>query len=111
MSYDVWIVRELDGVEHMVAECGNYTSNVSPMWTLALGTCNSLGTTIDLHPVTDDLLPHLQRAITAMTDDPSPFVDLNPENGWGDYDGALRYLQRIAHDCRLHPGARVVVSR
>jgi hypothetical protein len=111
MSYHVWIERDLDGHPHRVAECGNYTSNVGSMWIRALGLGITLGETIERYPTTDELAPHLRQAIAAMINDPAAYEELNPSNGWGDYSGALAYLQRIEQACRLHPGARVMVWR
>lgn len=37
MNWDVSIVTELDGQEVEVLDCGNYTYNVSPMFTDSMG--------------------------------------------------------------------------
>jgi hypothetical protein len=34
----------------------------------------------------------------------------NPENGWGDAEGAVTYLWDIQRMCEAHPKARLVIS-
>lgn len=38
-------------------------------------------------------------AIRRMEADPERFKALNPPNGWGDYDGALRFLRNLRDLC------------
>lgn len=44
------------------------------------------------------LLPTLQRAIDNLESDPDRYREMNPENGWGDYDGGLQTLRHL-RDC------------
>lgn len=37
--------------------------------------------------------------------------DLNPENGWGDYDGLLKFACEYASACFKYPSATIGVSR
>lgn len=36
---------------------------------------------------------------------------LNPSNGWGDYEGFVKFVRGYLEACRRHPGATVEVSR
>lgn len=106
MSYDVTFYQE-----RAIGEpWKNYTSNVSPMWYQALGGV-TLGDIIELHPRAGNLLPFLLRAIRAMRADPAAYKAMNPENGWGDYYGAVRFLVWMARNCKRDPDAKVEVWR
>jgi hypothetical protein len=111
VSYDIHLYMNIDtGAAEpswfTVAEIGNYTSNVAPMWTDALG--HSLA---DLKEQTaGEALPALQRAVTALEADPGKYEAMNPSNGWGGYRGALDYLRRLRDACAEHPKATIYVS-
>ena len=86
-----------------------HTYNLSAMWRLA--------GVFENHPI-DDL--HGERAATigdraargllrAVTK-PSEFKALNPSNGWGDYEGFVQVLTRLAIDCAEEPEAIAHVS-
>ncbi len=47
--------------------------------------------------------PKLAAAVATMEATPGEFKKLNPENGWGDYDGALRTLREMANWCASYP--------
>lgn len=51
------------------------------------------------------MLPTLQRAIDRMLQDPDIYTALNPENGWGDYDGALKTLIKLRDAIARNPDA------
>ena len=107
MSYDGWLMMDTGGPEvATVAELGNCTSNVSPMWRKALAVA---GEDIRLSEtegrVAADVLPLLRRAVEHMRDHAAEYTCMNPSNGWGDYDGALKYLANVARQCELHPRA------
>lgn len=98
MSYDIHL--------EMTVDIGNYTSNVAPMWTKALGYRLA-----DLHTKTaDDALDDLRRAVQHMQDHPDVYRALEPSNGWGSYDGALDYLRRLLDACTTHPEAMIRIS-
>ena len=109
MSY--WTTMEMDtGGEEIatVCEMGNMTSNVSRMWTKALG-----HTLASMHGWQGhECIPHLNRAIKSMTEPAlaSDYLALNPPNGWGDVAGARAYLLGILLGCRAHPNASLRVS-
>lgn len=111
MSYDIELYMNIDtGAPEphwfTVADIGNYTSNVAPMWGDALG--HRLA---DLKEKTaSDALPALQRAVAALEADPAKYEAMNPPNGWGDYQGALDYLRRLRDACAEHPKATIHMS-
>jgi hypothetical protein len=107
VSYDVYL--EIDtGAECMatVADIGNYTANVSPMWTRALGEPLA-----DLHGRTaGGVVEQLDRAIAAMQAAPGEYEAMNPANGWGRFEGALNYLRDLRAACAEHPKTQIRVS-
>jgi hypothetical protein len=110
MSYDVYF--ESDAAEEGAEWADpwrNYTSNTSAMWADALG--ENLGDLIERCSRPADLLPHVVRGILAMRADPAKFAAMNPKNGWGNYEGALAYLEWLAAACRYYPERKVRVSR
>ena len=118
MSYNVYIEIDTgspDGLT-MVEEVGNYTSNVSGMWTHAL-TRTPLDELRGRQRLRDlkgvncaDAIPCLTRAVEHMTDHPEEYKSMEPDNGWGDYAGALAYLKALLDACRRHPKASIDVT-
>lgn len=106
MSYDVSLTINTGIEEVNVAECGNYTSNVSPMWSEALGF--PLSKLCGMNA--SDAVPHLRKAIAAMEDEPNKYRAMNPENGWGNYEGALSYLRKMLIECVQHPLCKIYIS-
>lgn len=111
MSYNISLYMSVDTggslpVEVELADIGNYTSNVSGMWTEALGYRLA-----DLKgKAARDCIPDLQRAVADMIADPGRYEAMNPPNGWGSYDGALDYLRRLRDACIAHPKASIYIS-
>lgn len=107
MSYDIWLVIDTGGVEPAeVGRSRNYTSNCAPMWRAA-------GADLaEFHGKTaDECIPSLCEACGAMMCDRATYEAMNPENGWGDYEGCLKFLQTLLSDFCNHPKATVCVSR
>lgn len=107
MSWDVSLVVDTGGPEPAELSFldANYTHNVQPMFALA---GLDLG---GLHGErAGEAAAKLTAAIAAMRQDPERFRAMNPPNGWGDYDGALAFLERIRTACLAHPLATVRVS-
>ena len=94
MSYDVSIEYH-----YQAEEVGDMTSNVADMWNNALG-C-TLGSLNGWQ--CSEAEPVLRKGIREMEKRRDAYTALAPENGWGDYDGALDYLRRIAASCVRHP--------
>lgn len=110
MSYDFSMEAPLgpDGSMVSVGDFDmNYTYNVSPMFRLALGG-NGVN---DLHGcVGSEAIPRLRAAIADMEDRPSVYRAMNPDNGWGDYEGALGVLKRLCDWCVAAPMAHIRIS-
>lgn len=53
----------------------------------------------------------LEAGLARLRAAPDRFKRLNPENGWGDYDGLVRFADSVLTACREHPTATVRVWR
>jgi len=114
MSYDTSLVTRCrhcsNGKQHYDA---NYTYNVSGMFRLALygSTESEKGwTSLDGMKVSD-ALPMLNKAYEHMSDpvNANTYRKMNPSNGWGDFEGATRYLKDLLDACREWPDAVIEV--
>lgn len=106
MSYDCYMMIDTGGKDHAIVEdIGNYTYNAGPMFRQALG-CGL----IDLEGKPGaEIEPLLARAVAHMVEHPEIYEPMNPPNGWGDYDGARRYLTEVWRACQKHPKAYLAV--
>jgi hypothetical protein len=57
------------------------------------------------------LVEQMRMGLTALKADPSRFKALNPENGWGSYDGLVSFVTAYLEACEANPTATVEVSR
>ncbi len=107
MSYDLWLTIDTGGPEPaVVADVGNMTSNVGPMWRLAGADLAGFHG----KPVAD-CVDQLRAAVADMRANPGKYLPLNPPNGWGDYHGCLEYLTDMLAAFEAHPKATVMVFR
>lgn len=107
MSFDVYLEIDTGGeYTATVAEIGNITYNVNPMFHRALG----YGLRDTQGRNAGELLPELRKAIADMQTHPAIYATLNPPNGWGNAEGALKYLEGFAQACAAHPKTTVRVS-
>lgn len=105
MSYDIYL-KQMVTEEKEVADIGNYTSNVCDMWEKALGMPLKR-----LDSMTAEFaIPYLAIGIKNMTDNPQEYEEMNPDNGWGDYDGALNYLVELLEGCKKFPNSRICMD-
>jgi hypothetical protein len=58
-----------------------------------------------------ELIEPLARGLDALRIDPGHFKALNPPNGWGNYDGLVRFVSAYLDACKRYPEATVSVSR
>lgn len=107
MSYDVWFEAELGGPSPVrVFDSLNYTSNVSEMWRDAMPPEGLKGfdgkTAAECRQV-------LVSGIAKMLDSPDRYRAMEPENGWGSFDGQLKFLIGILEHFDRAPHATVRV--
>jgi hypothetical protein len=57
------------------------------------------------------LIEPLRDGLAKLQSDPSTFTKFNPGNGWGNYDGLVRFVAAYLAACERFPNATVEVSR
>lgn len=85
----------------------NYTYNVSGMWYKAFPLRDNEGQPTGIRGL-DGLsgaegAEALKAAVAYMVEHKTELEALNPENGWGSYDGALRLLREMLHYTEGYP--------
>lgn len=94
MSWDIWL--EDAETKEQTDESLNYTHNTNRMLALSDGFSFN-----DLHGMScAGAIPRLERVITFLALNREQCEALNPENGWGNYDGILKFTQRLYEACR-----------
>lgn len=109
MSYDVslWVHTGKSEIEIPGTE-SNYTYNVYKMLHKAFAGNRGI-TALDGHCAKDCVL-RFQWAIRAMEDNADEYIALNPVNGWGSYEGCLKWLRTILSHCEQHPLATLRIT-
>lgn len=107
MSLDVY----LEVVRPCRIYSGNVTHNLGKMATEAgiyqhLWRPDELGIT-----KAGQLIKPLQEGLALLKSDPKRFNKLNPENGWGTYDGLVKFVEEYLNACGENPEADVSVWR
>lgn len=97
MSLDIWL-----RCPHCNLTVGdlNYTHNVREMWIKA-GCYDALYNSDGKKA--SETLPILHQAILHMSNNGPEYIQLNPANGWGSYEGALKFLKEWREICEQHP--------
>lgn len=95
------VLREYDNI--------NYTYNVSPMF-YDIDTFGKEGIRILDGMRCRDARPLISKSWQAMMENPKKYKAMNPENGWGNYDGALKLLEKLTLWCINAPEATIRVS-
>lgn len=57
------------------------------------------------------LIEPLSVGLQRLKDSPDHFKQFNPENGWGDYDNLVTFVEEYLAACIKYPKARIEVSR
>lgn len=108
MSYDVYLEIFTGKKFIEVADCGNYTYNVYRMYQNAFSNFNGIKVLAGMSA--KQAIPILESAIKNMKSSPEEYKLLNPSNGWGNYEGALNYLEGILLECKEHPLTEIRIS-
>lgn len=58
-----------------------------------------------------DLIIPLSAGLGLLEGNPDYFKQFNPENGWGDYEGLVAFVENYLQACRENPDAEVSVWR
>lgn len=57
------------------------------------------------------LIEPLENGLAELEAHPERYKPFNPSNGWGSYDGLVRFVRDYLAACKAHPEAEVSVSR
>jgi hypothetical protein len=110
MSYDIDLVIDAGGPTSIaIGYSLNYTSNCAGMWRKAMPETDGLAGMDGLDA--SAAAAALRAGIAKMEQDPDAYRELNPSNGWGDYDSQLEMLRELLSQCEAAPRAKVRVSR
>lgn len=58
-----------------------------------------------------DITGMLERGLKRLKKDPEGFKKLNPDNGWGNYDNLIEFVESYLDACKKWPNATIQVSR
>lgn len=58
-----------------------------------------------------DLIPYLESGLDFLKDGPDFYKSFNPENGWGDYEGLVEFVENYLKACKQYPDCEINVSR
>lgn len=61
--------------------------------------------------IAKDLAPILEIGLRRLRDNPKLYKQYNPENGWGNYEGFVSFVERYLAACQEYPEARIEASR
>jgi hypothetical protein len=107
MSLDVFLTAKREVEVHS----DNITHNLAPMAEEA-GIYEHLWRPEEIGITTaQQLIEPLSKGLALLKSDPERFRALNPENGWGSYDGLVSFVQRYLTACSIDPDAKVEASR
>ena len=59
----------------------------------------------------EDLIKTLQEGLQRLRDEPERYRRFNPDNGWGDYETLLKFVENYLRACEAQPEANVSVWR
>jgi len=58
-----------------------------------------------------DIVGQLERGLKRLQKDPDGFKKMNPDNGWGSYEGLVTFVELYLKACKEYPDAEIGVSR
>lgn len=80
----------------------NYTYNVSQMWYEVYPEDEGM---VQIDGMTGrEAAPKIQKAIWEMESKKKFMKKLEPDNGWGSYEGFLQFLNKVLEACKECPG-------
>lgn len=57
------------------------------------------------------LIAPLTEGLALLESDPERFRKFNPKNGWGDYEGLVKFVRAYLEACTENPDAEISISR
>ena len=59
----------------------------------------------------EQMIDYLKAGIYRLKNNPGLYKEFNPDNGWGDYDGFLLFIESYLVECERNPLATIESSR
>jgi hypothetical protein len=108
VSYDVWLVIDTGAGNDVEVFATNYTSNVAGMWRFAMERSGAGMEVWQTGGMTGaEAAPLLEGALSHMQAFPVLYGPFEPDNGWGNYEGAMKFLYETVEACEAHPLAKL----
>lgn len=107
MSYDVGMQIDTGNHQASVGISYSYTYNVAPMFVKAFSGGEGIYTLVGI--TGEKAISVIKDAIAYFDTHKDALKLLNPENQWGDFDGARALLVNILEIAKEHPRATVYV--
>lgn len=57
------------------------------------------------------LIEPLTMGLKTLKEQPERFKKFNPKNGWGDYDGLVKFVSSYLEACKENPNCEIYISR
>lgn len=58
-----------------------------------------------------EIIPYLKNGIENLKENPEYFKKFNPSNGWGSYEGLLKFAEEYLKASETFPNAIIEISR
>lgn len=58
-----------------------------------------------------EMIQYLENGISNLESDPEYYKQFNPKNGWGNYEGLLKFAKGLLAACKENPEAEIKISR
>jgi hypothetical protein len=111
MSLDVYLDAVDQDGNHITVFEENITHNLGPM-------ANAAGVYYYLWRPEErqcykayHLIFNLEKALKRLRKWPAYYDAWNPQNGWGDYEALVGFIERYLAACQQYPSAKIYVSR
>jgi len=109
MSLDVWLTVGKDkrysvfdyNITHNLADMASKAGLHKALWRPEEIGASKAG----------ELVKPLRKGLKLLKKKPELFKKLNPENGWGDYDGLVEFVEKYLDVCENVPEADINISR
>lgn len=85
----------------------NITYNLAPMYYKCIDINGGLKALNGMK--CKNAVPVLNRAIDDLVENKEEYEKLNPENGWGSYEGLLKSLKNLRIACLKNPSGKVEI--
>ncbi len=86
----------------------NMTHNVSGMWREA-GCYDAIYNSEGL--LASECLPFLKKGYEYFKKNAKELKKLEPENGWGTYENAGKFLEELIEGCEKYPDGKISISK